>query len=45
MKKSLLNLKGVQELSKNEQRGIAGGIREIQRSWAATEAVSRLVTP
>jgi hypothetical protein len=31
MKKSLLNLKGAQELSKNEQRSIAGGIRLLQR--------------
>ncbi|MBC8757656.1 hypothetical protein H2O64_23510 [Kordia sp. YSTF-M3] len=27
MKKSLLNLKGAQELSKNEQKGIVAGIR------------------
>jgi hypothetical protein len=29
MKKSLLNLKGVQELSKNEQKNIAGGRRPL----------------
>lgn len=29
MKKSLLNLKGAQELSKNEQKNIAGGKRLI----------------
>ncbi|QHI38433.1 hypothetical protein IMCC3317_38260 [Kordia antarctica] len=31
MKKSLLNLKGVQELSKNEQKNIAGGWHLIRR--------------
>lgn len=30
MKKSILNLKGVQELSKNEQKSVNGGIRDGQ---------------
>jgi hypothetical protein len=33
MKKSILNLKGAQELSKNSQKEIIGGLKEIGASF------------